>query len=119
MIGEGDIGGEVDNNMPEEKDLAAACGLYCGECEYIEKQCHGCANVQGKPFWTAQFGVEVCPLYDCCVAQKRLEHCGLCHDFPCETFNSLRDPSLSDEEAEQALNMRRNNLMGRKDDKHD
>ena len=104
--------------MAEEKDIIASCGIYCHECRY-SNQCRGCARLQGKPFWTTQFGVEVCPLYDCCITKKQLEHCGLCHDFPCETFNSLRDPSLSDEEAEQALKMRRNNLMRRKDDKDD
>lgn len=94
----------------QEKELAAPCGLYCGDCEHLGKQCQGCGYVKGKPFWTAQFGVEVCPLYGCCVSKKQLEHCGLCDDFPCETFNMLRDPSLSDEEAEQALWKRQKDL---------
>jgi hypothetical protein len=94
--------------------LAAACGLYCGDCEHLESRCRGCGQVQGKPFWTAQYKVEVCPLYGCCVNQKHLEHCGLCTEFPCDTFGSLRDPSLSDEEAEQALKKRQNNLLQRK-----
>lgn len=101
--------------MAEERALAAACGLYCGDCEHLGSQCQGCGQVQGKPFWTAQFGVEVCPLYGCCVNQKHLEHCGLCDEFPCETFNSLRDPSLSDEEAEQALRERQKDLTLRKE----
>jgi len=71
--------------------------------------------MQGKPFWTAQFGIEVCPLYGCCTQQKQLEHCGLCHEFPCETFTSLRDPSMSDAEAEQSLQERQQNLLRRKE----
>jgi len=99
----------------EEKALATACGLCCGDCNYLGEQCRGCGQVQGKPFWTAQFGVEVCPLYDCCVTKKQLEHCGLCHDFPCETFTSLRDPALSDEEAEQSLRESQKDLTLRKE----
>ena len=101
--------------MLQEKDLAAACGLYCGDCEHFKSQCRGCGQVQGKPFWTAQFGVEVCPLYGCCINEKQLELCGLCDEFPCETFNSLRDPSMSDEEAEQSLGERQKDLTLRKE----
>lgn len=36
-----------------DKNLASVCGLYCGTCEYFEKQCQGCGNVKGKVFWTA------------------------------------------------------------------
>lgn len=101
--------------MTEEKGLAAACGLYCGYCEHLGEKCRGCGLVQGKPFWTKQYGVEVCPLYDCAVNQKHLEHCGLCPELPCETFNSLRDPSLSDEEAAAALETRKEGLLHRKE----
>ncbi len=95
--------------------LAAACGLYCGDCEFMEKQCQGCNQVKGKPFWTEQFDMEVCPLYGCCVNQKELEHCGLCDEFPCELFISLRDPALSDEEAAQSLQKRQKDLRLRKE----
>lgn len=94
--------------------LAPVCGLYCGGCEYLGKQCQGCGHVKGKPFWTAQYGVEVCPLYGCCVNQKQLEHCGLCDEFPCKTFTSLRDPSLSEEDAEKALINRQEGLIRRR-----
>jgi len=95
--------------------LAAACGLYCGDCEYLEGTCQGCSQVKGRPFWTEQFDMEVCPLYGCCVNQKALEHCGLCDDFPCDLFTSLRDPALSDEEAEQSLQKRQKDLRLRKE----
>lgn len=58
--------------------------------------------------------VESCPLYNCCVNTKKLEHCGLCSELPCETFLALRDPSLSDEETENALVLRKNDLVKRK-----
>ncbi|NQT32027.1 MAG: DUF3795 domain-containing protein [Deltaproteobacteria bacterium] len=71
--------------------------------------------MQGKPFWAPLFDVEVCPIYDCCINRKQLEHCGLCAEFPCQIFISLRDPVLSDEEAEQALRKRQQDLRRRKE----
>jgi hypothetical protein len=99
----------------ENTILATPCGLFCGDCEFLGNLCRGCEQVQGKPFWTAQFKFEFCPLYDCCFNQKQLEHCGMCNDFPCNTFNLLRDPSLSDEEAAKALQKRKSDLMRRKE----
>jgi len=96
-------------------NLAAPCGIYCGDCEHIGQKCPGCEQVEGKPYWTKQYRVEVCPLYDCCSNKKELEHCGLCTDFPCETFSSLRDPSLTNEDAEQALAQRKRELQLRKE----
>ena len=100
--------------MPD-MTLVTACGLYCGDCEHLNDKCPGCGQVQGKPFWTSMFNLEVCPLYGCCVNQKKLEHCGLCPDLPCETFSSLRDPSMSDEEAAQSLQQKINDLKRRKE----
>jgi len=96
------------------KNLAAVCGLFCGACEHLGTKCRGCGNQKGKPFWTAIIIVESCPLYDCCVNTKQLEHCGLCSELPCKTFLALRDPSLSDEEAEAALVLRQKDLVKRK-----
>jgi hypothetical protein len=93
--------------------LAAACGLYCGQCDYLQNQCEGCGHVRGKPFWTVQMEILTCPLYDCCVNIKCLEHCGLCDEFPCALFLELRDPSLSDTEAEKALQRRKKDLLKR------
>ncbi len=95
-------------------NLAAVCGLFCGECEYLGLKCRGCRQQKGKPFWIDMMIVEVCPLYICCVDTKHLEHCGLCAELPCETFNKLREPSLGDEEAQKALVARRNELIRRK-----
>jgi hypothetical protein len=98
-----------------KNNLAAVCGLFCGNCEHLGTKCRGCGEQKGKPFWTAVMNVECCPLYSCCVNTKQLEHCGLCSERPCETFLALRDPSLSDEEAEKALITRQNNLKRRKE----
>jgi len=101
--------------MAKEIALAAVCGIYCGDCELLGKQCSGCAQVEGKPFWAEQFGIEVCQLYDCCINKKTLEHCGLCEELPCETFLSQRDPSLTDEQFELSLKERQKDLILRKE----
>jgi len=94
-------------------NYAPVCGIYCGECNFLGKQCAGCKNVAGRPFWTSLMALEICPLYDCCLNQKQLEHCGLCVDFPCETFNTLRDPNMSDDEFEKSLISRQQTLRRR------
>lgn len=97
-----------------DKNLAPVCGLYCGNCEYLGEKCQGCGNVQGKPFWTTQMKIEVCPLYDCCINKKQLEHCGMCDELPCETFKAFHDPALSEKEAKKVVLVRQNELLKRK-----
>lgn len=98
-----------------DMELAPVCGIYCGTCERLGHQCQGCGNVKGKPFWASLIKVDVCPLYDCCINKKELEHCGLCAEFPCEPFTQLRDPSQSEEEAEESLRARENSLVRRRE----
>ncbi len=100
--------------MPDKK-LASVCGIYCGTCEYFEKQCQGCGSVEGKPFWTTQMHVVICPLYDCCINRKQVEHCGLCDEFPCKIFTGFYDPSLSEEEAKKQVQTRQEILLRRKE----
>lgn len=101
--------------MSREAALAAVCGLYCGDCEHLEARCRGCGGVEGKPFWAEEYGVAVCPLYGCCVEMNGLEHCGLCAELPCETFATLRDPSLTDEQFEHSFRERRESLTLRRE----
>jgi hypothetical protein len=100
--------------MTYDRNHAPVCGIYCGSCELLDKQCKGCGYVDGKPFWTEQFDVKVCPLHDCCRNSRRLEHCGLCTDFPCKVFLEMRDPSMSDEGARRSLEARQADLHKRK-----
>ena len=97
------------------KNLAPVCGLYCGDCDHLGNPCKGCGNEDGKPFWTTQAGMDVCPLHDCCTNKKGLEHCGLCDELPCEIFLTLRDPALSDEEFNASLQKRQTPLNRRRD----
>ncbi len=97
-----------------DRNLAAACGLYCGPCQYLGNKCNGCGHEKGNPFWTSHAKVEICPLYDCCVNRKKLEHCGLCPELPCTMFKEFHDPSLSPEEAKKSVLARQSELMRRK-----
>ena len=92
--------------MNQETALAAACGLYCGDCEYLEKQCAGCGNIHGKPFWAGQYGVAVCPLYGCCVIQKGLEHCGRCAGLPCDILKEAFDHPEHGDRGERLANLK-------------
>ena len=57
--------------------VESRCGILCSACRYREKVgCKGCTLIT-KPFWG-----DACPVKDCC-EEKKLEHCGLCADFPC------------------------------------
>ena len=64
--------------------LAGVCGKYCGLCdEHVVHGCSGCA---------CQLGLTChgeCAIFQCCVVDQGLEHCGLCEQFPCEIFRSL------------------------------
>ncbi len=67
--------------------LAAICGLYCGTCEAFDATtCRGCAY---------QLGLildKECRVFQCCVVERGLEHCGLCPDFPCQVFLASAEP---------------------------
>jgi hypothetical protein len=98
-----------------DKHYAPGCGIYCGTCEHLGKICRGCGYVEGKPFWTAELKMELCPLYDCCMHKKRLEHCGECTELPCELFRNFHDPALTPQEAQKAVIERQESLLKRKE----
>ncbi len=60
--------------------LTAACGAYCGDCEWAEKMnCPGCQAVKGDVFWGE------CKVAKC-ATDKNIIHCGFCNDLPCEVL---------------------------------
>ena len=101
--------------MEDDVLLAAACGLYCGECELRGEKCAGCGHVKGRPYWVTQYHMEVCPVYGCAVEKHGVEHCGLCGEYPCELLVSMRDPTMSDAEYEAALANKKAALEARRD----
>lgn len=84
--------------------LLSACGLKCDECEFFNKTCKGCYNVQGSTFWAIEMMPEkVCPLYDCSVNKKGLKSCGGCNRLPCELFLRMKDPNSTEEEHQESI----------------
>jgi Protein of unknown function (DUF3795) len=66
-------------------------------------------------FWTAELKMELCPLYDCCMHKKRLEHCRECTELPCELFRNFHDTALTPQEAQKAVIERQESLLKRKE----
>ena len=67
------------------------CGLYCDTCEFVEKcGCKGCVESAGNPFHGS------CSVAKCCL-EKKIAHCGLCEEFPCELLHGFSyDPVHGD-----------------------
>ena len=46
---------------------------------------------------------EQCPIYDCAVNKRGYKTCGECAEVPCQLFYDWKDPSMSDEEHNKAI----------------
>lgn len=67
------------------ENMAAACGTYCGVCEWKDKfHCPGCKACKGKPFWGE------CNKARCCL-DNGFENCGSCPKLPCDKLQALFD----------------------------
>lgn len=89
----------------------AACGLDCDICEHHGAHCPGCAQAAGKVFWAEPSGLPACPIY-ACTAERGHASCAPCKELPCEKWQALREPQVSDEEHAQNLATRLENLRG-------
>jgi len=94
--------------------IQTVCGYSCSDCEHLGNECPGCGKTHGKPFWTALAGTDCCPVYDCCVNDRKFPHCGKCPDLVCERFTRFKDPNVSDEKAATGLTERVQELRSRK-----
>jgi hypothetical protein len=105
-------------NKKMSKDISVCgidCAVACGECNEMHEElkknpCKGCNIEKGKIFWTKYLELETCPIYNCCVNEKQLKHCGLCPELPCSIHFKTKDPSMSDEQFEQGIKERVNVL---------
>jgi hypothetical protein len=67
--------------------LAAVCGRNCELCDaHLGGSCCGCGYQLG------QTRRGECAVFQCCIVERGLEHCGLCPDYPCQVFVSLAPP---------------------------
>ena len=85
--------------------MLSPCGIDCESCPLF-KDCGGCRKIKGKPFYLKDFGVDVCPLYDCSVNKKGYGSCGECPELPCRIFYDWKDPSMTDEAHIASINER-------------
>lgn len=87
------------------------CGAVCAECALFPAKCGGCRKIEGKVYWLQYAGMDICPVYGCCVHGKGQKDCGACPDLPCEKFT--RDPTVSDEQNEANLQKMLSRLRGK------
>jgi hypothetical protein len=79
--------------------LLAPCGIDCKSCDFNRNHsCGGCYAIEGKPFYVQDFGMDVCPMYDCSVNKNGYKSCAECSELPCQIFYEWKDPSMTDEE---------------------
>lgn len=81
-------------------EVISCCGVHCEACRFFPEECPGCPDIAGKVFWLRYTGEEICGIYQCCVVEKGLLHCGLCPEMPCSLFDAP-DPTLSPEENQE------------------
>lgn len=85
----------------------SVCGFFCEECQFFKGTCQGCYEVEGKTFWAQEITPKkVCPIFDCAINDKKYRNCGNCDDLPCNIFNELKDPNISDEEHKKSVEER-------------
>ncbi|MBC8570802.1 DUF3795 domain-containing protein [Zongyangia hominis] len=86
--------------------IVSVCGCICSDCVDFGKECPGCEKLKGRVSWAPYLGLEVCPLYDCCVNRRGLTSCGDCPKLPCSLFYDTRDPSTTKEQHEADIRER-------------
>jgi hypothetical protein len=96
------------------KKIETVCGYSCSGCDHLGNECQGCGITKGKPFWTAYASVECCPVYDCCVNERKLPHCGKCPELMCERFSRFKDPDRNEEQTLSVLRLMEKELRARK-----
>lgn len=74
------------------------CGVDCSTCKEFKQTCEGCSQIEGRVFGASYMELDTCPMYQCCVHEKHLEHCGQCSELPCEIYFETRDPEMSEEQ---------------------
>lgn len=77
--------------------IISPCGVICSDCEYYPAECSGCPSIEGHVFWLEHTGDKCCPIYQCCITEKELPHCGHCPAMPCKHYEQ-EDPTRSHED---------------------
>jgi hypothetical protein len=111
---------KLDRNLKPDKNLAAVCGLYCPGCSLLigtheeparlesmalrmgrtvdELRCNGCRSDRRCFYCTSMCQMKTC------AAEKGVEFCGECADFPCPTLKTFQAERPHRIELWQSLN---------------
>ena len=82
-------------------DIYSICGINCAKCKYKEKiGCKGCRESKGIMFWGE------CKISKCAQA-KKLEHCGLCCNFPCDNLKAFAYDKQQGDNGQRIKNLRK------------
>ncbi len=96
--------------MTENKLNLSCCGTNCAVCSFYGGMCAGCNECEGKVFHAPKGSA--CRIYECSVQKNGYENCKDCAKLPCDIWKATKDPSMSDEEFENSIRERINNLKG-------
>lgn len=73
----------------KKHNTIGCCGIDCGLCPRFhtngDSACPGCCGLNFKEKHPS------CGLVTCCATKKGLEVCSICHEYPCEKFNPVRE----------------------------
>lgn len=84
--------------MSCKQELFSPCGHRCWECRSYPAQCAGCRPLKGEVEWTQYVDAVICPIYTCCMYEKKLENCGQCPELPCAHHTEMRSSEQTLEE---------------------
>ena len=77
------------------------CGTDCSACPLHGNMCAGCNETCGRVFHAPEG--KPCPIYTCCAHQRRFAACASCEKLPCEIWQAVRDPSMTDEQFQKSI----------------
>lgn len=93
----------MTENKIIDKKLLGKCGFYCGACPtYIKGGCRGCEE---------EHTTGDCFTNDC-VKEKKLNFCGECENFPCDTIMTEPHSTVLDKDWLAWKKSERNGLNG-------
>ena len=86
-----------------DEKLLGKCGFYCGACPtYINGGCRGCEEEHTTGDCFTRDCEEEHTTGDCftrdCVKEKKLNFCGECKNFPCDTIMTKPHSTVLDKD---------------------
>ena len=98
----------------KKAEAVSYCGIYCAACPSVHRgSCYGCRSGDKSQKRTSKWN---CTIRNCCINEKKVEYCGECPEYPCQTIlkliNSHKDKPRMHYRHEIPDNMKELNKMG-------